>query len=133
MPAIVTDYTSLELSAQTGGCLSSTWLRSVSSQEYRMALLQQQEIILQHEVKYWLIDSRALSGITFPDQQWLGRQLIPVLLQSKLRKVARVVNTDVFTYIAFEEQIRKVKRKYNFKTAIEQFSSPEAAKNWLYL
>ncbi|WP_157593667.1 hypothetical protein [Pontibacter actiniarum] len=119
--------------AEEGRLLHSEWLRSTSSPEYRTGLCYIQRLIIQRDINLWLVDSRKLAHITFEDQQWLKRELVPGLLHGNLSKVGRVVQPDVFTYISFEQVIEKAQSEYSLKTQIEQFTSIEAALSWLFL
>lgn len=113
--------------------LSNVWQRSVNSEEYREGLSLVKQYLLQHDIQLWLADSRKLANVTFEDQQWLVKKLVPELLASKLRKVARVMHADVFTYISFEQQMERAYQSHTIQTETEQFTSVEAALSWLYM
>ncbi|GAB3818636.1 hypothetical protein GCM10028895_16110 [Pontibacter rugosus] len=128
----VPEYLSVQLREEES-LLTLNWLRSVSSEEYRHGLCFIKDLIIHKKISLWLVDSRKLTHVTFEDQQWLNRTLIPLLLSSRLRRIARVVQSDVFIYISFEQQITKAQKEYTIGTAIEQFTSEEAALSWLFM
>ncbi|MCX2740290.1 hypothetical protein [Pontibacter anaerobius] len=89
------------------------------------------KLIFENNFKLWLADSRLLAHVTFEDQQWIMKEVIPLLLKSQLQKVARVVNADVFSYITFENMMSKAHENYNVEGHMEQFTSIDAALSWL--
>ncbi|GHA55158.1 hypothetical protein [Pontibacter akesuensis] len=113
--------------------LSNVWQRSVTSEEYRAGLSLVKQYLLQHDIHLWLADSRKLANVTFEDQQWLIKKLVPELLTSKLQKIARVMHADVFTYISFEQQMERAYQNHPILAETAQFTSVEAALSWLYL
>ncbi|OKL40326.1 hypothetical protein [Pontibacter flavimaris] len=111
--------------------LHITWMRPVSTEEYREGLHAIKQLILDQSTRLWLADSRRLSHVTFEDQQWIIKELIPLLLKSQLQKVARVVKADVFTYISFENMMSKAQENLNVHVQMEQFTTVESALGWL--
>ncbi|WP_299754624.1 hypothetical protein [uncultured Pontibacter sp.] len=130
--AELSEYLSIRL-LNNDTLLHTTWLRSVNSIEYRDSLSLIKKLILEKDIRLWLSDSRQLSHVTFEDQQWIMKEILPLLLKSRLEKVARVVKSDVFSYITFENLMRKAQENYNFEAHMEQFTSVDAALAWLYL
>lgn len=126
------EYLSIRLLNQDT-LLHSTWLRSVNSTEYRNSLSLIKKLIIEKDIRLWLTDSRQLSHVTFEDQQWIMKEILPLLLKSRLEKVARVVKSDVFSYITFENLMRKAQESYSIEGHMEQFTSVDAALAWLYL
>lgn len=129
-PAELPNYLSARI-VPDENLLHVTWLRSVSSQEYRDGLKAIKKLIFENNFKLWLADSRLLAHVTFEDQQWIMKEVIPLLLKSQLQKVARVVNADVFSYITFENMMSKAHENYNVEGHMEQFTSIDAALSWL--
>ncbi|WP_162053160.1 hypothetical protein [Pontibacter pamirensis] len=111
--------------------LRSTWLRNVTSDEYREGVTLMKNYILHHKVSFWLTDSRLLDTILFADQQWLKREIGPLLKSSSLQRIARVLTEDVFNYIWLENIIQQIREEYEITVELAQFSSLEAAFDWL--
>ncbi|AKD05171.1 hypothetical protein POKO110462_22250 [Pontibacter korlensis] len=111
--------------------LRTAWLRSVNSQEYREGLNVIRQLIREQHIRLWLSDSRQLAHVTFEDQRWILKEIIPLLVESSLRRVARVVNPDVFSYISFENMMSKAQESYSLEGYMEQFTSEETALGWL--
>lgn len=108
------------------------WLRPVSSNEYREALLYCKALIMEKHLERWLIDSRKLDHILFSDQQWIRRELADSVRESSLQKIARILKDDVFSYISFENMIQTISEEHGTAVEIGQFSSEDAALFWLY-
>ena len=126
------DYLSISLKKEER-LLHTKWLRNVSSDEYREGITVVKELILQHQVELWLTDSRLLGHILFADQQWIKREMAPLIKSSNLKRIARVLTEDVFHYISFENMIQRVKEEYDTSVELAQFSSLEAAFDWLQM
>lgn len=126
------DYLKLKLVPEEH-LLCVTWLRGVSSDEYRQGLLHIRQHILSHGIRLWFVDARRLTHVTFEDQQWIIKEIIPELLASNLQKFARVVQPDVFSYITFEDLLRRAQQSYDIIGHMEQFTSAEAAMAWLHM
>jgi hypothetical protein len=129
-PAELPEYLTARIISEDS-LLHITWMRPVSTVEYREGLHAIKQLILDQNTRLWLADSRRLSHVTFEDQQWIIKELIPLLLKSQLQKVARVVNADVFTYISFENMMSKAQENLNVYVQMEQFTTIESALGWL--
>lgn len=126
----VNDYLFISLNKEEL-LLHTKWLRSVTSEEYRAGIHAMKEVILENKVELWIIDSRLLGNILFADQQWIKREIAPLIKFSNLQKIARVLTEDVFNYISFENMMQRAREEYDIVIELEQFSSLEAALDWL--
>ncbi|MBF9254452.1 hypothetical protein I2I11_14200 [Pontibacter sp. 172403-2] len=113
--------------------MHSIWLRDVSSEQLRAGVLQFLQIIQQEDIWYWIVDARLLRSPSVTDQRWILKEVSPVLIASNLRKLARIGNSDVFTYMAYENIVEKTHEQFTVKTAFAQFTTYEAALNWINL
>lgn len=111
--------------------LHITWLRSVDSAEYREGLYFIERTIRENNIHLWLCDSRKLTLVTYEDQQWIINEIIPLLLQTNIKKVARVVKNDIFSYITFENLISKAHLSYQIQGHMEHFTTLDTALGWL--
>jgi hypothetical protein len=115
------------------GMVHATWLRSVSSEEYRTGVTASLRCIKEYNPVYWLVDVRYLQGIRLSDQHWLQQEIIPQLYGLNLRKLARVGTSDIFNYMSFEDMAEKAAEENTLSIDVAQFTSMEAAKAWLQL
>lgn len=130
MPVDVQHFLYISLD-EVNKLLHIRWLRPVSSEEYRAGILYCKQLVLEKRVERWLIDSRKLDHILFSDQQWIKREVAMGVRESALRKLARVLTDDVFNYISFENMLQHITEEHGTPVEIGQFSSEDAALNWL--
>jgi len=113
--------------------MHTIWLRDTSSEELRAGVLQFLQVIQQEDIYYWLLDARLLRSPSIQDQQWILKEVAPALMASNLRKLARIGNSDVFTYMTYENIAEKTFEQFLVKAAFAQFTSFDAALNWINL
>lgn len=126
------DYIQINVSREKH-LMHSIWLRDTSSEELRAGVLRFLEIIQQEDIWYWMLDARLLRSPSIADQQWILKEVAPALIASNLRKLARIGNSDVFTYMTYENIVEKTHEQFSVKTAFAQFTTYEAALNWINL
>jgi hypothetical protein len=89
-------------------------------------------IVLESESRYWLSDARAIHYLEFADQNWLLREMAPVLRKSRLVRFARLTTP--------EGMLMDVARLYGMvgeltgpgiTPRLEMFTDREAALEWL--
>ena len=107
------------------------WLRSVSPEEFRQGVELLVKLILEEKIELWIVDSSRLHGITLSDQHWIMNHILPLLQDSKLRKLARISSGDIFQYISFEEMTEKIFNKYELNVEVAQFTSLAMAEAWI--
>ncbi|WP_347156772.1 hypothetical protein [Pontibacter chitinilyticus] len=124
------DYIRLEVNKEKH-LLYSLWLRETTSEELRQGVLQFLKVIQEAEIWYWVLDARVLRSPSFTDQQWILKEVSPVLIHSSLLKLARIGNNDVFNYITYENIAEKTHEQFKAKAEFAQFTSYEAAMDWI--
>jgi len=132
MPENAPDYIQISVNTEKH-LMHSRWLRDTSSAELRSGVLRFLQVIQQEDIWYWILDARLLRSPSVADQQWILKEVAPVLIASNLRKLARIGNSDVFTYMAYENIVEKTHEQFLVKTAFAQFTTYEAAQNWIDL
>lgn len=123
------DYLQVKLD-QERNFLYSKWNRSVSSEEYRAGVRQLMQLLRQ-DVYYWITDSERLRSLVMPEQQWLLREICPVLANSQLKKMARIGNGDIFNQVVIESLAEQAMEAYNYELLFKQFKTLEEALLWL--
>ncbi|PRY10019.1 hypothetical protein CLV24_11687 [Pontibacter ummariensis] len=131
MPA-VSDFLLLQVDGKKK-LLRSKWLRPVSSEELKEGIGVVGQCIVSEDSAYWLSDARLLNTITFVDQQWVVREIAPLIANTNLQKFARIVTADVFNYISFENMVQRIKEEHSVIAELGQFTSEGAATDWLLL
>lgn len=113
------------------GLMYSTWLRRVSSEEYREgnSILVQQ--LHEKQVKHWIADSSDLGDISAEDQAWTLQQFIPLLPQTSLVKLARLSGEDTASHAKFEQFVKRAEPIYIGDIQVKQFMSYKEAADWV--
>ncbi|MBF9254563.1 hypothetical protein I2I11_14760 [Pontibacter sp. 172403-2] len=125
------DYLEIKLYGEQN-LLYAKWKRSVSSEEYRTGVRNLVRL-LQEEVYYLIIDSEKLPTLVIPEQQWLLREFCPLLANTKVRKMARIGNGDVFSYLVIDNLTEQASQTYSFQLAFKHCKTMEEAMEWLQL
>lgn len=123
------DYLEIKL-YEDSNFLYSKWKRSVSSEEYRAGVRKLMRL-LQQEVYYWVMDSEKLPTLIISEQQWLLRELCPLLANSQLKKLARIGNGDIFSDLVIENLAEQASQIYSYQLAFKQCKTHEEAMEWL--
>lgn len=126
-----TDDNYLEIKLyEDSNLLYSKWNRSVSSEEYRAGVRKVMQL-LQQEVYYWIMDSEKLPTLIISEQQWLLRELCPFLVDTQLKKLARIGNGDIFSDLVIENLAEQASQVHSYQLAFKQCKTHEEAMVWL--
>ena len=111
------------------------WFTGPSAEEFRKSFFLAASIALEEKAEYWLSDARAIPFLDFADKNWVLREMTPKLLESPLKKYARLSTKESIglldihrIYSALSSQ-----QAIDFRTKFETFTSREAALEWLFL
>lgn len=132
METDITGYIHIEYN-KAQRLLYTSMQRSITSEELRNTLSTVSALIKKEKIQYWIADTRLLNGILISDQLWAIRKVVPVMVSSDLLKIAQVSSSDIFHYMSFENMVQQAYKLFNTSIAFEQFTTFEAAYNWLDL
>jgi hypothetical protein len=130
IPMTKVPYISVHMD-QDRSLIHSAWLRTVDSQEYRIALNYFIHFICMHKVSYWLADITQLSTPNMYDQKWTVELIGSLLQDSYLKKIAVVLKDDLFMEVVLERISEEVSRVSDRYVQIEVFNNPAHADKWL--
>ena len=100
----------------------------MSHVEYKTLMENAYRLIIEKDLKYWISDLRNMRVITTENQKWTNEVFLPrVMKTTRIKKVAIIVGTNVFTAISMEI-IKKELAKLNMP--IKYFNSFEEAESW---
>ena len=80
----------------------AVWTGFLNSQEFREATTKCMELIQQEGLTHWLADNREMKAIRQADQQWFVENILPIMLQSSLKRMATLVSGDIFNQMAID-------------------------------
>ncbi|MGV3586985.1 MAG: hypothetical protein ACO1OF_08300 [Adhaeribacter sp.] len=110
------------------------WFRHPNSQDFRRLFKMLGDLTLANKSKFWLSDARAIHYIEFADQNWVIREMVPLLQQSNLAKFARLTTEESLAQLDIIRVYNMVEQltELGINTKLELFTSKEAAMEWLF-
>ena len=110
------------------------WLCHPESDELRACLLLEAEITHEYGCKYWLSDARKVNFFDYADQNWLLQEVVPILKQEKLLKVARVITKESYLLMDAHRIFQKIEadEEVRSQTKLELFVDIDTALDWLF-
>jgi len=110
------------------------WQQHIKGDDFRKLFSDAAAIALDRKCHYWLSDARAIHFVEFADQNWMLREMTPLLLKSELIKFARISNKESMSLL----DIQRVYSELNNlgpqrpATELEVFLTKEDALLWLF-
>jgi hypothetical protein len=110
------------------------WFRHPSSQDFRSIFQKLADITIETRSEYWLSDARAIHYLEFADQNWLLREMAPLLKKSYLKKFARLTTKESLLLLDVIRVYDMVNQwtELGIETKLEMFTNKEDAINWLF-
>ena len=139
MPAAVTDLKEinldyLKLEVDPGASLIRLyWKRQVTNSELRTGFYTAAQVAETYGCKLWFGDSRNTSMLNIADQDFLVKDLLTILSNAGIRKVARLVDEQEAVVTTSFSMKLKIESEHpeniRFETAV--FTNAAAALAWL--
>ena len=110
------------------------WFRHPGSQDFRNIFQKLADITIETRSEYWLSDARAIHYLEFADQNWLLREMAPLLKKSSLKKFARLTTKEsllLLDVVRVYDMLNQLK-DLEIETKLEMFTNKEDAMNWLF-
>ena len=110
------------------------WTQHPGSSDFRRLFQKLAELTIQNKCKYWLSDARAIHFIEFADQNWLLREMAPMLKKSNLVKFARLTTAENLAQLDVVRVMNQVEQLtgLGIGTKLDLFTNMEAALDWLF-
>lgn len=117
---------------QNRKCLIIEWQPNttlMNAEEYRQEQLQTLQMVLTHQPKYLLINTKQMGFIITPDLQvWTSENLVEPCMQSSVTKCAFVMPLGFVEQVAIEQAVEENTRQLE---ATRFFKTIEDAMQWL--
>ena len=110
--------------------ICTNWVRSVTSAEYREALLYTYRCIKEQELEYWLVDA-SLHNPVAQDQSWAVSEFGQMLIGTKLRKIGVIHNNDLLVELVAEIMQYKAYSTYGNRLDIKLFATTQEGLEFL--
>jgi len=111
----------------------AVWFADVPDAAYRTSVLEVVAIARKHKIQHLLSDSSEIGYITPVTKQWMREVLVPQLVNSGIKKIARIAYNDYLSFLTNHSLLRALpgvlKEKALFE--LETFTEIDPAIAWL--
>ncbi|MGV3502627.1 MAG: hypothetical protein ACO1O1_02915 [Adhaeribacter sp.] len=116
------------------GLVKAVWLQHPDSDRYREGFSRAAEIVLQHNCRYWLSDSRQIHYLEIADQNWILHHMAPMMGNSCLSRFARVNSIEGLYLQDLDRVMQQLESSPHLKSDLEiaVFLDMEQSINWLF-
>ncbi|MGV3538891.1 MAG: hypothetical protein ACO1OQ_03720 [Rufibacter sp.] len=101
----------------------------VSSSVYRKTLLHALDIIVSRGIQKCIYNRNKLKTLSPDDHDWVAEQLLPLLLQTTVQKVAILESHDSLEQLNLRNMVYAPYLSLSFE--VQYFEEPDLALNWL--
>ncbi|WP_207431526.1 hypothetical protein [Sabulibacter ruber] len=110
------------------------WFKAPPKQDFRDSFLKAANMCLEQKSEYWLSDARVIPYIDFGDQNWILREMTPLLMESPLRKYARVSSKESIGLLDIHRIYSTLSSRPDLekRTQFETFTNKDTALEWLF-
>ncbi|HEY4651295.1 MAG TPA: hypothetical protein VIG72_07760 [Pontibacter sp.] len=110
------------------------WLRHPDSEGFRKNFAKALELAIAQGCLYWLSDSRAMHYLELGDQNWIIREITPILQHIPLVKFARLTTLQSLSMMDVPRVYDKLEQlpEWRQKAALEVFTNKADAVSWLF-
>ncbi|ARS36946.1 hypothetical protein CA264_16770 [Pontibacter actiniarum] len=107
------------------------WKQKITDEELRQGALKLHLFLLESKLENLLSNSQGLASLSPATKNWLADQYYETLMLTSIRRLARVMPSNLFHQIALESVIARAAAKKNLSFAVRSFSKEEEALRWL--
>jgi len=102
------------------------WKQTQDEDTYKMMFTKGLEAVIERDATGWLSDIRKEGIVGAAASEWVQKVIIPKAIAHSLKKVAVVMDKDIYRQFYFKNVIRKTTGQM-----MHYFDSEEDAKSWL--
>ena len=109
------------------------WFGGITDEVYRTSMFQIIEMASRHKIQYLLSDGSEIGSITPETKQWMMEVLLPQLLKSDIKKIARIAYNNYLGFLTNHSLLRAVPEFCEEKALFElqTFTEIDPAIEWL--
>ncbi|GGK85303.1 hypothetical protein ACD591_20045 [Rufibacter glacialis] len=110
------------------------WVSSPSTTQFQESFRTAATIALDIKGEYWLSDAKIIPFLEFSAQNWVMREMAPLLQISPLKKFARLSSKESIALLDMHRIYNTLAnlQEVSLKTKFESFTTKEAAQEWLF-
>ncbi len=135
MPPKIVDLAYLRLQIEPDlSLISLFWKRQVTNSELRTGFYTAVEVARSYKCRFWLGDARQTTMLNIADQDYLVKDLVSLISNSGIKKVARIVTEDEYDFKTSFSMKLKIETNHSASIGFETniFTDHDAAKKWLF-
>ncbi|GAB2533570.1 hypothetical protein [Rufibacter soli] len=106
------------------------WLQPPDGETFRRMFHFAVKIAVDKGCTYWLSDARSIPYLDFANQNWILRDIVPLILSSPLKKYARLTTKQSIGMLDIHRISSNLPEEA--ETQLENFTNKDAALNWLF-
>lgn len=116
------------------GLVMAVWLQHPDSETFRRGFSLASEVVLKHQCRYWLSDSRQVHYLEIADQNWILNHMAPILGNSSLNKFARINSIEGLSLQDLDRVMKLLEFSPHLKSELEiaVFLDMEESIEWLF-
>ena len=109
------------------------WFKDIPDEVYRTSMFQVVEMARKHKIQNLLSDGSEIGAITPETKQWMTEVLLPQLLKSDIKKIARIAYNNYLGFLTNHSLLRAVPDFCGDKALFElqTFTEIDPAIEWL--
>ncbi len=124
------DFYQIEVDRKSG-LLSSQWLRPANVEEIKAGGEKLYEVLNETKIEKAVANAQALGTLSPEAKEWMATAFYELLSKTKLKKLARVLPSNLFHQIALESVAARAEALGVTKFQVKNFSNQEEALKWL--
>lgn len=111
--------------------IRTTWLSEVSHDELVDAALSLRDKLVEHKIEKLLANAQNLNALTSQSKEWLSTNYYNLLSSTGIKKMARILPTNLFRQLPLEAVITRADAISQLKYEARNFSSEAEGLQWL--
>lgn len=114
-----------------GNLLRATWLRPANYSEIVQGGTMLYRVLLDTGIERTVAHAQALTTLSPDSKEWMSTSFYQLLSSTNLKKLARILPTNVFSRIALESVVTRADALGVTKFQVKNFPEPQEAMTWL--
>ncbi|GAA4369599.1 hypothetical protein GCM10023185_43390 [Hymenobacter saemangeumensis] len=121
-------YLNLYLHEGASRAIEAEWKGFISSPVLRQATLEAAQLAQEHRISGWVADDRLLGPVRPSDLEWIGQEILPLLVAAGLRRFARLDAVDPLNKLLIGQAQQAAEQQFPFE--LRTFTDVEEARAW---
>jgi hypothetical protein len=115
----------------TGNLLRATWLRTADKSEIIRGGTMLYQVLRDTGIERTIANAQSLTTLSSESKEWMSTTFYQLLSTTKLKKMARILPSNVFSKIALESVVTRADALGITKFQVRNFLEIQEAMTWL--